>query len=89
MFFIGGEVRAFLLSQTLQVEDFGDFLHLAWIFASAMPWFARKARLSNTVMVSYTTGNWNTGRYCVFRGAVINHLAVEQHLAFEGRANRR
>ncbi|MNZ56268.1 hypothetical protein D3C78_742130 [compost metagenome] len=89
LFFVGGEVARLFAQQVLQVEDFGDFLHLGM---NACLGHALVAQREGQV-VEHRHGVVdhreleNLGDVALLRGQVVDRFAVEQHMAL-GRAEQ-
>ncbi|MNO54833.1 hypothetical protein D3C76_453130 [compost metagenome] len=89
LFFVSGEVARLLAQEVLQVEDFGDFLHLAVHFRLGHALIAQR----EGQVVEHRHGVVdhrelkNLSNVALLRGQVVDRFAVEQHMAL-GRAEQ-
>ena len=89
LFFVGGEVAGFFAQQVLQVEDFGDLLHLAVNFRFGHALVAQRERqvVEHRHGVVHHRELEHLGDIAFLWGEIVDHLGIEQHLAF-GRAEQ-
>ena len=83
LFFVGGEVARLLAQEVLQVEHFGNFLHLAVHFRLGHALIAQGKRevIEHGHGVVDHRKLENLGDVALLRRQVVDRFAVEQHMA--------